>query len=248
VFYLTIEDFTSYTEVDPNNHITLVGTNHIDFKDYRNETAYLYKDKTAGHFTDFTHLLDGRMNSHSGNNLSYIWLLSNDIGNVKALSDAHKNFILIRFYYYSGYYFSIEEFYWDGNTEQEYNSYHTVTAGTWYYFKIIKSGTSFKVEAYSDSARTNKLWECSLTLYDSGSKRYVFVCDTWNSGSNLYGDEDIENLDLQEHVPVEYNITTKMVYNTVGIKGKCNVTRDDDVVMLRTGSIPIGEQTKLQEG
>jgi hypothetical protein len=212
---MTVEDFTTYTKVDANNHIGLVGTNHVDFQDYRNEDAYLYKDKGTEHFTDFTHLLDGRINSHSGNNLAYIWMLSNDVDDVKGLSDAHKNFIIVRFYYYSGFYFSIEEFYWDGSTEQEYNAYHSATAGTWYYLKIIKSGTSLKAEAYSDAARTNKLWECSLTLHDSGSKRYIFVCNTWNSGSAYYGDEDIENLDLQEGGGQTYNVYVDAISQTL---------------------------------
>ena len=202
---MTLEDFTTYTEVDPNSHIGLVGTNHVDFKAYRNEDAYLYKDKGAGHFTDFDHKIDARINSETGNNYPYVWSVTNDVDDIKGLADAHKSFIGIIIGYSSGYKIQIEEYYWDGSTEHDYtSSYFTPTAGTWYYFWIHKAGTAFTLEIYDTAAHrdahgsTGRLATLSLTLHENTSKRYVFVANTYNDAVGTNTDLDIENLDLQE--------------------------------------------------
>ena len=204
----TYEDFTTYTEVDPNNHINKT-SNHVDFKDYRNEDAYLYKDKGAGHFTDFEHKIDARINSHSGNSLAYFWMVSNDVDDVNGLRLAGKSFLAaVIGFYGTSYYIQLNEFY----LGTEYDStYSSVSAGTTYYCTIKKSGTAFTCKIYSDSARTNLITTLSLTLHENTSKRYIFVCNTWNSGTAYYGDEDIENLDLQEA-----GDTTPPTYSNVG--------------------------------
>lgn len=62
----TYEDFTDYTEVDPNEHIEKTA-NHVDFQCYRNEDAYLYKDKDIDHFNDFEHKVQFRIISVTEN-------------------------------------------------------------------------------------------------------------------------------------------------------------------------------------
>jgi hypothetical protein len=196
---MAVEDFTSanWVQTDPNNHIGLVNTNHVDFADYRNEDAYFRRDMGGGHFTDFTHLIDVRINSHSGNNIAYCWMLSNDVDDVKALNTASKTFLTLELGFYStAYYMEISK--WTGGAETHSAAFVPV-ATTWYYLKIIRDGANFTCEVYSDAARTNLLDTLDVGGIDSGwNFEYVFVCNTYNSGHAYYGDEDIENLDLQE--------------------------------------------------
>jgi len=195
------EDFTGYTEVDPNSHIAKTA-NHVDFQDYRTEDAYLYKDKGAGHFTDFTHKINIKSVSGALWHQAHIWLLSNDIDDAKGLLANGKTAITIDIYKAGSgvVYLTLEEFYTTG----EYgNSWSPMSENVWYYLTIQKSGTALTCKVYSDSARTTLLTTLSLTLHANHNFRYVFVCNTWNSNSaGCNGDEDVENLDLQETVSI----------------------------------------------
>lgn len=52
-----MEDFTTFTKVDPNSHIVVVSAAHIDFTNWDNESTYLYRDYGADFFSDFTHMV-----------------------------------------------------------------------------------------------------------------------------------------------------------------------------------------------
>jgi len=201
------EDFTTYTEVDPTGLGSTVGhirytSNHVDFQDYRTEDAYLYKDKTAGHFTDFTHLVDSKRVSFVGNPQGYFWMLTNDIDDGNGLNTAAKTF-LGAYFYCSGSganrYLVIAENY----AGSEYNQFYSYTLGTQYYLTIQKAGTALTMKIYNNAARTGLLATLSLTLHGNWNFRYIFAANTWNTGTaNYYGDMDIDNLDLQELVTI----------------------------------------------
>jgi len=85
------EDFTTYTEVDSNDHIA-VTANHIDFDAYANEDAYLYDDKGVDYFGDFEHRIDIKPVSYSDNDIQVnVMLLSNDIDDAYGLHFYNKN-------------------------------------------------------------------------------------------------------------------------------------------------------------
>ncbi len=191
----TTEDFTTYTEVDPNNHITIASSTHIDFISYCNEDAYVYKDKGVGHFTDFTHLVDGKFGdrgNYNGWGVFCPYVLSVDtVDDTKGLLTAGKTAIWVQINIAeASSLVSLKESY-GGN---EYTSADSILLNTWRYFKIVKSGTSLALYVYSDSARTNLVTALSLTLHANHSFRYVFAGDTRNEGYYVYADTDIENL------------------------------------------------------
>ena len=194
----TYEDFTTYTEVDPNSHIAKTA-NHIDFQDYRNEDegAYLYKDKGADHFTNFTHLLDFKPVLDYTTHLGSIWVLANDIDDVYGLRTGGKTAITVYIYNHGGSnYLGLQEEY-AGSPYS--SSEYAVTTGTWYYLKIVKAGTQLTLYVYSDAARTNLLVTLGpLTLHGNWSFRYIYAADSWNTNNAIYGEEYIDNLDLQE--------------------------------------------------
>ena len=213
------EDFTTYTEVDPNNHIEKTA-NHVDFLGKMDEDAYLYDDKGIGHFGNFEHLIDVKPISVT---IPYNYFkcspyaLTNDLDDLKGLLDASKTVIFLRvnnelppnhpifrlFEYYDGVvYFS-----------DLYSGFY----GTMYYFNIKKEGTSFSAKIYSDAERTNLLETLSMTLQADHSFRYIHACQTHNEGRTGDMDLDVENLHLQE----EYTVT---FYNNSGGILKVNGT------------------------
>jgi len=223
----TYEDFTTYTEVDPNSHIGLVGTNHVDFQAWMNEDAYLYKDKGVDHFgTSWEHKIDVKYVSQLTSHAAALWMLSNDIDDLYGLYSAGKPAILVyAFYTGSASVMSIREYYQGVAYE---SSWFTMTAGTMYYLTVKRDGTAVTCKIYSDSARTNLLATLSLTLHGGQpSHRYVWVADEYNNGQARWGDFDIENLDLQEAAGQSYTVDlTETVTTAWNVLTKRNVIAD----------------------
>ena len=195
----TYEDFTTYTEVDPNNHIEKTST-HVDFQPYRNEKAYLYDDKGVGYFTDFEHLLDVKIVSGELSSWGSFWMLANEIGSqdqINAGADSDHIFM----YQYSANEFNIAEWY-DGM--QYTNGFEGLSLGKTYYIIIKVLETSFTCEVYGDSVRTDLLYTLSLTLHKTYSLQYIYVANTIDTGNSYNADIDIENLDLEALLMVSF--------------------------------------------
>lgn len=206
---MPIEDFTTYTEEDPNDHIGLVGTNHVDFTAYRNEDAYLYKDYGENHFGDFTHDIDVYCDTRSGvNPIAGVWALTNDVDDLKGIKDAGGTAICVQFYRKSDgtLVLRLREIYDFTNYVDDY----VASYDTWYYLVIEKNGTSLTCKIYSDSDRTNLLDTLSLTLHGDWQFQYVFSAITNNTGSTDYFIVDIENLDLNEEGAIVKEVTDSL--------------------------------------
>jgi len=219
------EDFTTYTEVDPNNNIDLVGTNHIDATVRRLENAYLYKDYGIDFFTDFEHLLDFRCQDINDNALYIEWMLTNDVGSLSELIAGSKTLLYIRTYRMVAggtRSFSLNEVvtgtvYSDGC--------NGLSVATWYYLSIEKVGVSLTCKIYStselrDAGGDADVDTLALTLHSDWSFRYVYAVSSYNDGYAFQGDADIENLDLQL-IPMRY---VTFYYNDGGILRVDNVT------------------------
>jgi hypothetical protein len=206
---MTYEDFTTYTEVDPNSHIT-VSANSITHVSYRNEDAYVYKDKGVNHFTDFTHLVDVKTNASVTNSDGVVWMITDDINDWYGLYTAHKPFISVMWIIDSSKIPTIWLRQYDGTTIHNDQSVN-LSANTWYYLKIVKSGTSITCYIYSDSARTTLVDTLTVTMNADDSFRYIFACDTSNTGtSGIYQTQNIDNLDLQEGGAILKEVTDSL--------------------------------------
>jgi hypothetical protein len=191
-----MEDFTTYTEVDPNNHIGLVGTNHIDFDAYEDEDAYLYKDKGVDHFgSNWEHTIDVKPVSTGNYGLAGFHMVSNDVDDVHGLTVAGKTFLFI---YIGGGTNTPRIYLTECYLGTWYEAYYITTQGAWRYLTITKTGTALTCKIYSDSARTTLLTTLSLALHADHKFRYIFAAYTYNAPSAVHNDIDIENLDLQE--------------------------------------------------
>lgn len=184
------EDFTGYTEVDPNNHIDVPSAHHVDARLYQNEVAMVYKDYGIDHFGNFMHNIAVKWVGEGGIHGTYQfpYMVSNQIGGGNPYYWSPVLRILLREEGFN------RNLYLDGTGQR--SSAYNLTAGTWYFLTIKKEGKACTCKIYSDSARTNLLATKSITLSGDYSFRYLFGCCTSDFGENSYIEVDVENFDL----------------------------------------------------
>lgn len=203
---MAIENFTTYTEVDPNTRITVTATRVTGAPTLtRGESAYVYSDKGVGHFVgDFEHLVAIRCSAAVGEAAAtVVWALGNSIGDFYERMAAGNGLCI----WFNLYYATdpspaiiLEESYGLSSYRDDYKY---AGYNIWYYLRIRRTGSILTCEIYSDAARTVLIDTLSLVLHTVDSYRYVYaissVTDAWMGSSTLSA--DIENLDLQEVAP-----------------------------------------------
>jgi hypothetical protein len=196
----TFEDFTAYTKVDPNNHISTTAT-HIDFLGYRDESAYLYADKGINHFgTVWEHRICIRAIGNYFYGIAVCWALANLVGDLKGIKDAHGEELvvdLVRSADGNLYIRLYEE--WQGSEQERL---YVASFDTAYYLIINRNGTALSCKIYGDSSRTDLLSALSLTLNVSQpSHRYIYASQTYNSGDGYVIYVGIDSLELLDTTP-----------------------------------------------
>lgn len=209
---MALEDFTTYTEVEPDDRIQKTA-NHVDLLGYRDEDAYLYKDMGAAHFGNFDHKLDAKL--VNGNWVNYIWGLANGVDDLYALSPSLG--VLMHG--------ADNKTYMHEDAAQVDVSTGTFTDDVMYYFRIKRSGTTLTCDVYGSAAdrdnEANRIDNLSLSATVAATTyRYVYACSTLHYDTNhtFFSTHDIENLDLQEaaglSIPVamhHYNRINKII-------------------------------------
>ncbi|MBN1830299.1 MAG: hypothetical protein JW884_14295, partial [Deltaproteobacteria bacterium] len=208
------EDFTTYTEVDPDSHISVDSASKITLAGLaRDEEAYVYKDHGTAHFDgDFEHLIDYAFTSGTSDNaMLYIAVLSNIVATVPDIHSAAGDFVGIRCFYdvdmprplwsiYEGH---------SGGLYYDYYGQSGYSLGSTIYFTLERDesvgtyGTMY-CYIYSDADRTSLLDTLSLSLHVKADFKYAFPLnnsDNGNSGQYIYG--TIESYDLQEGALIE---------------------------------------------
>lgn len=202
------EDFSGYTEVDPNSHIA-VGTRRVTWADLtRGEDAYVYKDKGVDYFDgDFVHHLAIRFTATEANAEGAIWALTNLLDDIRGIDvDSSGDALYLYFVNPSTpdeLRIYIREL--DGGTVHG-SAYFVATLDTTYYLKIVRKesvgtyGTLY-LYTYSDPARTTLLSTKSVTLNTSKKDyRYIHAVQTWNAATSQYATsgyaEDLELFDV----------------------------------------------------
>jgi len=192
---MATEDLTTYTEVDPNNKIT-VTSDRSEFDTLRrNEDAYVYDDKGVDHFNgNFEHLFEIYMSSSNG--IVVMWGMANIVEDLKSILDASEDELCLELSTYT--FYLIEVF---GGT-QYYDTYGG-TSGTLYYLTAERDegvgtyGTLY-LYIYSDADRTNLLDTLTVTLHEKEDFRYLYVTQSYNSGHTNAASGYTQNVDLQE--------------------------------------------------
>jgi len=186
---MALEDFTSYTESDPNSHLAVTAT-RATFTDYAdNENIFLSSDKGAAYFNgDFTHLVDMKITAYvSGADNLGIWAVTNSV--VDMDPTPADGALFLRAYNTGGTnYFALLEA--SGGVEYAIGTQYTFSLNTTYYLKIVRDeavgafGTLY-LYIYSDAARTTLLATKSGALHTSKQDfRYLFGVTSYrNSGA-----------------------------------------------------------------
>ncbi len=185
-----IEDFSSYTEVDPNSRITKA-TRKVEWTAIvRAEDAFVYKDKTAGFFSgDFTHYLtinttDLTIPQDVATILVHCWAVTTVIGSRQDVLDADEDLlgVYLRLNKMSGTALLqiglVETYVGLGGTNEGTAS--TITKDTAYYLKIVRDesvGTfgALYCYVYSDASRTTLVLTKTLTLGKKSNLRYIYA-------------------------------------------------------------------------
>jgi len=122
------QDFTTFTEVDADGVGLTVASGSVSWTawDTRTETAYVYKDFTAGYFSgDFTHRFTMTYSGVSGGPLISYWGVANAVGDVYAIQQASGD--MIRFGQYTD---ELRLIVTANGTDTQ--DVYTATAGTYY--------------------------------------------------------------------------------------------------------------------
>jgi len=191
--FVKAEDMSTFSEVDPNNHIDY-SASQVNFTSYSNEDAYLYRDYGAGYFVNFTHEIDAYWDSKSSISFqrSMIWLVANDLDDAKGLADDLKDFLGIAFAYTGGEY-RLQLMECDGGALTY--DYFVGALDTWYYFTISRFGTeNITCWIYSDYARVNLVDTLNISSIINTNFRYCYAACTWNNEQNRNFYQVHENL------------------------------------------------------
>jgi len=205
---MAIEDYTTYTEVDPNNHISCDADTVTVTGLTRNEIAYKVKDRGVNHFNgNFDHLLEQRVTAGNNGGVTRFWVLGNALGAANDIDVANGDQFEVWFFVDLAvpYYIGLTEL--DGGTI--YNAtWQGVALNTTYYLRIKRDeaigvhGTLY-CDIYANAAdranEINALANLSLTLNTNKKDfRYIYAVQASNDGNAATINAYTENLDLQE--------------------------------------------------
>lgn len=209
VLFSPFEVFTVYTEVDIVADRIQFTVNRIDLTPDRDETVHLHRDKGADHFGDFTHTLDVRGTYPSVNGIVFVWGLANDVADdLYRQGFVHSETIIVvelqKMHASGTRSIYIRECV--GNDGTNLDGKTGLSMGTWYYLKVVKSGTSFVCGIYSTAGLRDAgdgtdgdIGNLAITLVADHKFRYIYACSSWNSGTGTYNSNaEIKNLSLNE--------------------------------------------------
>ena len=88
---MVLENFTTYTEVEPDNILTVIASRVTCVNLDRDIDAYVWDDKGAGHFGDFEHLFTVFTDASecTSSSLSHAWMLGNTVNDGNAVNGLH---------------------------------------------------------------------------------------------------------------------------------------------------------------
>jgi hypothetical protein len=194
---MPLEDFTTYTEVDPNNRFTVTATKVDVVGLERNEDAYVYADKGVDHFDgDFEILFETFANSGASAFMAHA-MMSNFIDDYEGHRAANESFLAVD---RDG---AEDIILVERDGAGQFPDVSSRTVGPWYcIFERDESVGSFGTMycfIYSDSDRLTLVDTLSIALHTSKKDfRYYYVANSVNDGNVLPFTGYSQNHDLQE--------------------------------------------------
>lgn len=214
---MAIEDFSTYTEVDPNSKIA-VGTRRVTAADVdRDEDVYLYKDFGADYFDglalSFTLLVNATSTPAGGSAAAGGIALSNTIDDLSGHGTTDINVVIAE--ETSGFKIFLER--GPGTAVDSYLG----SADTVYYCTLTRAAgnDTATLRIYSDSARTILLDTLTVSGYGASKWRYCYAFVNWNNGqagADFDGySQDLELLTITELLELANTYLTDFTDTTV---------------------------------
>jgi len=198
---MALENFTTYTEVDPNNRYTVTATKVDVVGLERNEDAYVYADKGVNHFDgNFEILLETFANSGVGAFMAHS-MMSNLVDDYEGHRAANSSFLAVD---RDG----VEDIILvERDGAGQYTDTSSRTGGPWYCIferdEAVGTYGTMYCYIYSDSGRTTLVDTLSIALHTSKKDfRYYYAANSVNDGNVVPFTGYSQNHDLQEAVPV----------------------------------------------
>ncbi|MGD8237836.1 MAG: hypothetical protein PVH68_04750 [Armatimonadota bacterium] len=193
---MATEDFTTYTETDPNSHIT-VTSSKLDVDGMsENEDAHAHDDKGADHFgATFTHDVEVTPQETYTGGQGWAWCISNAVDDANDWYSNSSEAIAFRVVHPSANQFEFWDF---EDTESDVANFSWTSTSTYYITVERTSETAIEARIYSDSGRSTLEDTLALSVTDGRRYQHVFGCNSWNKGETDTYSFDVENLDLNE--------------------------------------------------
>lgn len=204
------EDFTSYTEVDEGNDVTVDSATKVSWAALysRAETAYLYKDKGAAHFDgDFTHKFETYTSELKNTSLNVHWMLANIIGDSASVIVGNED--ALQLFVYSAQFNGISGFYlriYEGGTPIT-DIWAGGSLSVLYFIEIVRdddggANNTGRITAYirtgshSGALQDTLVVDCSVG--EQNDFRYMYGMATQDDGAGVVSGGYTQNLDVGE--------------------------------------------------
>ena len=182
------EDLSTYTEVDPNSHISATSSRMTGTGIHRKETAYAYYDKGADYFDALDIYFDIRATNLDSNDILGVFGISNTLNHIGAFGTSD---IKVVFYYPGG---GSRGLYLGTGGAVDYMA---ISVNTTYYCILERAAGSASVnlKVYSDSGRKTLLDTLTGTMAVASTKhRYIFGISSQYTNDGYAANGYVENV------------------------------------------------------
>ena len=182
------EDLSTYTEVDPNSHISATSSRMTGTGIHRKETAYAYYDKGADYFDALDIYFDIRATNLDSNDILGVFGISNTLNHIGAFGTSD---IKVVFYYPGG---GSRGLYLGTGGALDYMA---ISVNTTYYCILERAAGSASVnlKVYSDSGRKTLLDTLTGTMAVASTKhRYIFGISSQYTNDGYAANGYVENV------------------------------------------------------
>jgi len=171
-----LQNYTSYTEVDPNDRITIVDPNNVTLHTYKYSNSYLWKGGLSI-ARDFKHYIDVLMDTTDYYVTGIFFYLTNVLGNPALVATPENRIISLSLTFGTIGGRRITLSIWKGSGgDSDY--IHSLTGDTWYYITLTKSGSTVTAEIFSDASRTTLLDTLQVSFDDDPLFQLIYGAAT----------------------------------------------------------------------
>jgi hypothetical protein len=212
---MAIEDYTTYSESDDNEKVTIVDANTVTIDNLfllEDPDTWLVSDKTAGHFTgDFSHLVEAQFDSpETGYAFANVspWILANAIDSIGAAGQTDSDYFILQYpnQFSQHRRFLLRSWRSGASDDTDYTDISVLSVDLKYFITITRTSGDYAVYIRTGSHTGDLIDTLIISPASTGTWRYIFAVNHGEGGSsNRRINATFENLDLQE--APDYNIT-----------------------------------------